>query len=101
MKKVSFQEYTIKNRSKFNTVSKVRDFLSGKTIEIIAITGGHNYGPIGSKVTLTNTNNVTGTAIGQGIVGGNSITFSEFSVIFNYTKEEIHSYIKDLEKDKK
>lgn len=89
-----------KTNKKLHSTIEINSYLIGKKCIVIANLGGHNYGPIGSEFTITQGNAST-TSLSSGIPGGNSIQFTEFSVIEFSTKENIQAEIKELKADKK
>lgn len=92
--------YAYKVRTKLGTAMKIREYLAGKTIEIITLAGGHNYGQPGDKVKLDNPGmRTTSTGLSAGVLGGNTISFTNFRIIDLETREQIREYIKDIEEN--
>ena len=80
---------------KLTKVNEIKKFLDGKTIEIIDITGGHNYGPIGSRIKFDNikTALVTTESLSYGITNGNTISYNKFRVVISETISNINNEI--------
>lgn len=98
MKNTNFSIQKIK--LKLDTLPKIKKYFStGKIkIEIITTAGAHNYGPVGSKLTLSNLGMVlTTTSVSGGVVGGNNLNFDYFKVISSdETVEDLKNAIAEI-----
>lgn len=102
------KSFNVQKGDKYNTYDEILNYLKGKRIEIIKTVGNHNYGPVGTKITLDNPNmtlsGVSGTiykCLHRGTSIGNNLNFTCFTVIISETEEEIKEEIKYLQTKKK
>lgn len=110
--KKSFNVQASKVNGFSGSVENMRNMLHGKTIEVLKQTGGHNYGPVGTQITIP-----VGQPIGFGGGSGsrynsisignldgkyyNNISFTAFTVVTALTEEDIKNQIKTLQAAKK
>lgn len=92
------------------TIEKLKNYLTGKTVEIISNNSGHNY-RIGDKIkitkeqsrllTISNITNPTAGTIGRLTPSGNNAFFRDLKIIDKFNKEYFLEEIKNLEESKK
>ena len=94
MKNFSDQYQKIKGRK--SSISLLR----GATIKIVDNHTSHNYGSVGSIITLDDRDFACGaSSLSGGIVGGNTINFNEFIIVTDLTEEDINTQIKEAEEE--
>lgn len=76
-------------------------YLRGKRVKVTRNTGGHNYGAAGTVFTVEPSAYISSSGIASAIAGGNTILFTEFTVITDYTEKDIKEQIDSLKKQKK
>jgi len=85
---------------------KIRQYLLGKKVEIIASTGGHNYGPVGTKLIFDNPsmypsggNGNKYSSISAATSGKNNISFTCFTVIEEENIEDLQENISKIKQE--
>jgi len=87
-----------KRVKKLTNIAKITEYLRGKTIRILNTAGSHNYGGVGTILKLDNSvMYITSTSLSGGIHGGNTLTFDQFTVLDNVTKEDILKNIEGIQ----
>lgn len=90
------KSFNVQKRAVGTSITAIRTYLTGKKIKIISVAGGHNYGPVGTVLELTNiaTASISSSSINYGIPNGNTLRFTEFTVLTEITSKEIKEDIK-------
>tara|TARA_R110000823_G_scaffold214021_1_gene343847 strand:- start:52436 stop:52906 length:471 start_codon:yes stop_codon:yes gene_type:complete len=96
--KLNFLE--IVKKKNLNSIDDIKQYLIGKTATVLDKEHGHNYGEIGETFKIIKETDFNTGSLSRGIIGGNNIKYTQFSVDITENKEYIVDSIEKLENKK-